>query len=280
MPVSGFARQKAALISAAFFFVAVVMTGCAGPDAFGGSRRAVEDWGLLRGFVPIKVSSATLPLLVLARGTSAEELHVYIEGDGAAWATAFHPPRDPTPEQPVGLALAANDPAAVVAYLGRPCQYLDAAELKACPPRYWTSHRFAPEVVATYQATLDVLKERFGTRRIRLFGYSGGGVLAALLAGKRDDVEKLVTIAAPVSVAEWTAWHGITPLTGSLDPATEPLAPLPPALHFVGSADRVVPPGVVAGFAASSGGTLRLVPEFDHQCCWSRDWRRLLEETR
>jgi pimeloyl-ACP methyl ester carboxylesterase len=221
-----------------------------------------------------------LPLLVLARGTSAEELHVYIEGDGAAWATAYHPPRDPTPEHPAALALAANDPAALVVYLGRPCQYLDAVALKTCPPRYWTTHRFAPEVLAAYQEALGLLKERFGVRRIRLFGYSGGGVLATLLAGKRDDVEKLVTIAAPVSVAEWIAWHGITPLTGSLDPASEPLVSLPPALHFVGSADRVVPPGVVAGFAARSGGMLRLVPEFDHQCCWSRDWRRLLEETR
>jgi len=278
--VTGLARQKAALTSAAFFFVAALMVGCAGPDAFGGSRRAVEEWSLPRGFAPIKVSSTTLPLLVLARGNSAAVLHVYIEGDGAAWVTAFHPPRDPTPERPVALALAANDPAPLVVYLGRPCQYLDAAALNTCPAKYWTSHRFAPEVLAAYQETLTALKDRFGAQRIRLFGYSGGGVLATLLAGKRTDVEKLITLAAPVAVAEWTAWHDISPLSGSLDPASEPMGQLPPALHFVGGADKVTPPGVVAHFAARSGGVLRVVPEFDHQCCWSRDWQRLLEETR
>lgn len=280
MDIAGLARKKAALTGAAFFFMAALIAGCAGPDAFGGSRQAVEEWSRPRGFAAITVSPTAMPLLVLARGTSAEVLHVYIEGDGAAWATPYHPPRDPTPGQPVALALAASDPAAVVVYLGRPCQYLDAVTLNACSARYWTSHRFAPEVVAAYQEILQTLKVHFGARRIRLFGYSGGGVLATLLAQRRDDVEKLITVAAPVSVAEWVAWHGVTPLDGSLDPAGEPMAQLHRAIHFVGGADTVTPPAVLARFAKRSGGYLRVVPEFDHQCCWSRDWRRLLEETK
>ncbi len=217
---------------------------------------------------------------MLGRGVNAEVLHVYIEGDGAAWSSPYHPPRDPTPRAPVALGMAAKDAAAAVVYLGRPCQYLEAEALRGCPEKYWTSHRFAPEVLTAYQQALDQLKLRFNARQLRLYGYSGGGVLATLLAVRRNDVVQLVTVAAPVAVAKWTSWHAVTSLHGSLDPAQESLDHLPPAIHFVGGRDGVTPPAVVAGFATQSGGQLRVEPEFDHQCCWSRDWQRLLEEAR
>lgn len=286
MILAGFAVAKAALKGAAFLFVVAIVTGvpgCASVDRFGGSRQAVVDWGRERGFEAAHVVLGGFRLLSMQRrdpSRRTEVLTVYIEGDGAAWQTPFHPPRDPTPLQPTALALAAADPAPAVAYLGRPCQYLDAAELAACSPEYWTNSRFAPEVVTAYMAFLDRLKETSGARTLRLVGYSGGGVLATLLAARRSDVERLITVASPLAVAEWTAWHQATPLSGSLDPAADlklPL-PLPPATHFVGGRDGVVPPQVVAPFAARSGGRLRTVPEFDHQCCWSRDWPRLLEE--
>ncbi|MDP1733410.1 MAG: alpha/beta hydrolase [Sulfuritalea sp.] len=297
--MAGFVVEKAALKGAAFLFrllragegihrllvvsVLVGLSGCASVDRFGGSRQAVVEWGRQQGFEASHLRLDGFRLLSLQRSDASrrsEILNVYIEGDGAAWQTPFHPPRDPTPLQPTALALAAADPAPAVAYLGRPCQYLDAAELAACSPEYWTNSRFAPEVVAAYMAFLDRLKETSGARSLRLVGYSGGGVLATLLAVRRNDVERLVTVASPLAVAEWTAWHQATPLPGSLDPAADVKRPLPPATHFVGGRDSVVPPQVVAPFAARSGGRLREVPEFDHQCCWSRDWPRLLEEVK
>jgi len=267
-------RIQAALTSAAFLFAAT-LAGCAGPDGFGGSRQAVEEWAQPRGFVTVPAGTPDLPMLALARGKTAAVLHVYIEGDGAAWPSPLHPPRDPTPDRPVALALAARDPAAAVVYLGRPCQFPTAGETRDCPVKYWTSHRFAADVVEAYGQTLDALKTRSGAGQLRLFGYSGGGVLATLLAMSRTDVVQLVTIAAPVSVAEWTSWHQVTPLTGSLDPG-EQGGSLPRAVHFVGGKDTIVPPQVVRGFADRSGGRLRIVEDFDHQCCWSRDWARLL----
>lgn len=270
--------MRAALTSAAFFFL-LVLAGCAGPDGFGGSRQAVEDWSRPQGFTATQAGNPELPLLALVRGDVSEILHVYIEGDGAAWLSPYHPPRDPTPAKPIALALAAQDPAVAVAYLGRPCQYLDAASLSACPVDYWTSHRFAPEVVESYQQALDALKAHHGSHRLRLFGYSGGGTLAMLLGQGRGDVDRIVTVAAPVSVAEWAAWHRVSPLRGSLDPATI-VGRFPPTIHFVGMRDDIVPAGVVEPFAARSGGRLIRAPEFDHECCWSRDWRRLLEEIR
>ena len=133
--------------------------------------------------------------------------------------------------------------------------------------KYWTSHRFAPEVVEAYRQTLDILKARTGAAQLRLFGYSGGGVIATLLAMSRTDVVQLVTIAAPLSVAEWTSWHQVTPMAESLDPGMQG-GSVPRAVHFVGGKDAIVPPEVVKGFAQRSGGRLRIVEDFDHQCCW------------
>lgn len=297
--MTGFFVGKAALKGAAFLcrriyaadgirriiFLALVagISACAGIDRFGGSRQAVVDWGRERGFAVIQAPSSGFRLLAMQRRDAARSmavLNVYIEGDGAAWPSSWHPPHDPTPLEPVALALAAADPAPAVAYLGRPCQYLGAAELAGCAPAYWTGSRFAPEVVASYMALLDRLKAESGVRRLRLFGYSGGGVLATLLAARRDDVEQLVTVAAPLAVAEWTAMHQLTPLAASLDPMVEARGRLPPATHFVGGRDEVVPERLIAAFAARNGGRLQVVPEFDHRCCWSRDWRRLLEEVK
>lgn len=278
-----FALGRAALKGAAFFFGVALLTGiqgCASVDRFGGSRQAVIDWGRERGFDAQHVLLKRFRLLALQRIDRSRPdgvLDVYIEGDGAAWPTSFHPPRDPTPTDPVALAMAAADPAPAVLYLGRPCQYLEAAELAVCSPDYWTNSRFAPEVVTAYMAFLDRYKESSGATRLRLFGYSGGGVLATLLAARRTDVVQLVTVAAPLAVAEWTAWHKVTPLLGSIDPAMAVQGQLPPATHFVGGRDSVVPPRLVAIFAARTGGNLHEVPDFDHQCCWSRDWRQLLE---
>lgn len=276
--------KKAAPSGAAFLFAVAVLAGlaaCAGTDRFGGSRQAVIDWGRERGFEANHVLLRRFRLLSLERRDAAQAaavLHVYIEGDGAAWPSPFHPPRDPTPTEPVALAMAAADPAPAVAYLGRPCQYLDAGELASCSQDYWTGSRFAPEVVTAYMAFLDRLKGASGAQRLRLIGYSGGGVIATLLAAKRSDVERLVTVAAPLAVAEWTASHRVTPLIGSLDPAMLVDAKLPVATHFVGASDEVVPARIVAAFAERNGGRLREVPGFDHVCCWSREWPRLLEE--
>lgn len=221
------------------------------------------------------IATGSFVLFALRRGAGAQ-LTIYIEGDGAPWPSVFQPPRDPTPTKPVALALAARDPAPAVAYLGRPCQYLDDAGRDGCAVAWWSGRRFAPVVVSAMDAAVDRLKQRAGAQRIRLIGYSGGGAIAVLLAMRRDDVSRLVTVAAPLALGEWTAWHGLTPLEEALDPLVQP-APRPVgAMHFAGGRDAVVPPGIVESFVRRQGGRLETIADFDHDCCWVRDWPALL----
>lgn len=274
--LAGGAPIKAALLGAAFLFAG--MSGCSTSGSFRDAHK-ITVWAKERGFSKTSLSAGQFRVAVFSRTPSraSDILTIYIEGDGAAWATPYHPPLDPTPTNPVSLALAAADSAAVVVYLGRPCQYLDDEALRGCDNAYWTERRFAPEVIEAYDTALSQLKLAFGAKRIRLFGYSGGGVLATLLAARRDDVDDLVTIAAPLALGAWVAWHDASPLTGSLDPAElGDNARLPRSMHFAGGSDKTVPSAIVEGFVRRKGGRIEILPGFDHECCWVRDWVTLL----
>jgi dienelactone hydrolase len=205
-----------------------------------------------------------------------ERLTIYIEGDGLAWITASQPSRDPTPLDPLALRLALAQPEGAAAYLGRPCQYVDA-EVSHCSPRYWTDARFAPEVIGATNAAIDVLKQRAGARRLTLVGYSGGGAVAALVAGRRSDVERLITVAGNLNPAAWAAAHGLAPLRDSLNPADNVSALQGIAQwHLVGGKDDNITPELTRSFAAlfaeRARPTVIVESEFDHRCCWVEQW--------
>ncbi len=242
------------------------------------SVESIQTKAAKLGFSAVDVESDTFRLAAFVRGSTGDTMDVYIEGDGAAWITPYHPPRDPTPAYPVSLALAGVDPVQKVAYLGRPCQYLSKDDLKRCDVAYWTGKRFSPEVIAAYDTAVSRLMQMMGVRRIRLIGYSGGGVIATLLAGGRDDVDGLMTVAAPLSVSTWVDWHHASPLAGSLDPA-ESTGLIPASIHFAGGRDNVVPVSVVKAFVNRRGGRMEVVSDFDHECCWVRDWGKLLSRS-
>lgn len=203
-------------------------------------------------------------------------LTVYIEGDGLAWLGSTRASPDPTPVEPVGLQVALQD-AQPAAWLARPCQYQPAAP--ACEPRWWTSHRFAPDVVAAMNTGLDALKRHTGAQDLFLVGYSGGGALAVLLADRRSDVVGLATLAGNLDTDEWTRRLGLARLSGSLNPAhmAQRVAHIP-QIHFVGDRDTVMPPEVAMAYEARSRQTpsrLQRVPGADHACCWSEHWPEL-----
>jgi hypothetical protein len=207
---------------------------------------------------------------------SGEMLTVYVEGDGLAWLANNIPSTNPTPVQALGLRLALAQPVGNAAYLARPCQY-ESGAARNCAQRYWTGQRFATEVIDASDRAISELKQRFGASRLTLVGYSGGASVAALVAARRKDVEKLVTVAGNLDHQAWTVWHRVSPLAGSLNPADyrDTLASIP-QWHFVGENDKTTPPVLVreftAGFEYSRVVTL---PGYDHVCCWAENWKAL-----
>ncbi len=210
-----------------------------------------------------------------------QTLAIYIGGDGAAWPSPTQPPVDPTPRVPRTFELAVRDPSPNSVYIARPCQFLDAESLAQCSPDYWFMARYAPEVVASMDLMVDYFVRTTRSEQVRLFGYSGGGVIAALVAANRDDVAEIVTVAANLDHEAWTTFHGISRLRDSLNAASvaAELAAVP-QVHFVGADDTNVPVVVAEAYLARMPDDalteIVVVDGMAHNCCWVDVWPDLL----
>lgn len=261
---------------------ACLVAGCASLPSPGERSALADDLAARQGWVARNVAAGKFALRTYAPQTftPAETLTVYLEGDGFAWVTSTQPSLDPTPRNPLALRLALAQPTGNVAYLARPCQYVDA-ERTGCATRYWTTQRFAPEVVVASEIAIDDLKQRSGASKLVLVGYSGGAAVAALLASRRDDVIRLVTVAGNLDHRAWSRYHHVSNLDGSLNPADEArrVASLAQT-HFLGGRDRVIPPVLAKkwppGFIGNDGDNLFVIPEFNHDCCWPERWANLI----
>lgn len=228
------------------------------------------------------VDTGKFELVGFRRFTGASEtVSVYIEGDGLAFLSTNVVSLDPTPRDPISLRLAALDPSPDVAYIARPCHYQSRPLPKSCDYAYWTNARFAPEVVQETNRAVDAVVKASGAKRVRLFGYSGGGVLAALVAESRSDVASLVTFASPLDHGEWTTRKKFTALDKSFNPING-VAQLKgvPQFHFWGEDDDVVPLSAIQSFVTKSiaaGGQPEIirVPDVAHRCCWQSHWPEL-----
>ena len=227
-----------------------------------------------KGWTSFEVVAGTRILAAASKDASptGDLLTVVIEGDGNAHDRKGQPSADPTPRDPLGFRIAQAWPQGPVAWLGRPCQYVKDP---ACTPSDWTTGRYSQSAVAASSLAIDDLKRRSRATRLRLVGWSGGGTMAALVAAQRTDVAVLVTLAAPLDLAAWADWHGASPLSGSLDPATVTLPAEVNQVHVLGRFDQVVPPALGEAAASRMGGTVLVWPE-KHTCCWAKRTDRLL----
>lgn len=243
----------------------------------------VMQEGKAAGFAPVSFGSAP-PLTGLLRAQAMPStpayLWVVIEGDGRAWLNMREPSMDPTPVDPVGWRLAKDVSQKTVLYLPRPCQYLNSDELDACSVTDWTDGRFAEKWVQRLNAAVDQAKRMSSARQIVLAGYSGGGVMAALVAARRDDVALLMTVASPLDHAAWTTHHKVTSLHASLSVVAvqQELARLP-QLHVVGADDKVVPPFLMQDFLrrypSDTPAELVTLPGIDHRMRTPIDLNRI-----
>lgn len=208
-------------------------------------------------------------------------LTIYLEGDGLAWISRTTPSDDPTPINPVGLKLALAQPDGQVAYLARPCQYTNEVSPR-CRQAYWTSARFSEEVIAAVDNAISQLAQQFQASKLTLVGYSGGGAVAALVAARRHDVDRLLTVAGNLDIVQWTSITRSSPLSNSLNPA-DAAGELQQVRqwHFSGGDDAIVPLAVTRSYAdrfpLSNRPGIDTIAGYGHQCCWVDNWPSLLQ---
>ncbi len=181
-------------------------------------------------------------------------LTVLLEGDGFGFVSKYQPSLDPTPIRQTVISLLPADGRRDVAYLARPCQFA-GPEPRNCNPLLWTAARYSERVIDSMSQALSLLASEARAKHIRLIGYSGGGVVAALLAVRRDDVTSLVTIAAPLDVAAFVAYHHVPPMQGSLNPRDDAARLARVAqIHYAGGRDETVPPVILDGYMDALAG--------------------------
>ncbi len=208
-------------------------------------------------------------------------LHVYIEGDGRAWLSRSRASRNPSPKNPVALQLAAKDSTENVMYIARPCQYVSFKKNPQCEFPYWTHKRFAPEIIDSVSAVIDIGKKRARAKRLDIIGFSGGGAVAVLAAARRRDVGSLRTVAGNLDHQAWTQHHKVDALNGSLNAAdvAKSVAHIP-QIHYVGSQDEIVGEYVAESFRSKAGRDncirIQTVPRVTHSKGWEKVWYKLL----
>ncbi len=231
------------------------------------------------GLSPLTVAAPPFSLKGYARiSRPREPIVVYIEGDGLAWISRSTKSPDPTPTDPTGLRLAALDPSPNVVYLARPCQYLDLEKPPCRSRNYWTSHRFAPEVIAGFDRALQSLAPSGGG--FHLVGFSGGAAVAILTAVRRTDVLTLRSVAGNLDHALLNRLHDVSPMPESLNPVdvAARLTALP-QLHLIGGRDAVIEPAILQSYRRHAGDERcidhQTIPNAGHTTGWSDVWPRL-----
>jgi len=214
--------------------------------------------------------------------------NVYIEGDSFPWGRT--PPTGDiftvaSPANPVALHLSSRDKSKNLIYLARPCQYNSDPEVAGCDDDdgdYWLGKRFSPEVIDSYMIVLDEISARYGISGFNLVGYGGGANIAAILAGNRDDILSLRTVAGnlnPDLVAHLHEGQSVPEALSAADIAPR-LADLPQH-HFVGAVDEEIPPAVYHSFRQAMGPTnclhYTVIEDADHERGWVEKWPALLQ---
>ena len=217
-------RPLASMHSARYLFlifITAVMTACATP------AQRMDDTATRLGYTRTTATGPVFPEVIYAHNLSSggRILHVYLGGDGSPWQHRYWGSRDPTPRNPVMLKLMALYYAPSI-YLSRPC-YDGYAKQAPCNPLLWTQARYSSRVVNNMAVVLRKWMKSGNFKGAMLFGYSGGGALAMLLAQHVPETRGVVTIAGNLDTDAWADYHGYSPLTDSRNLAAAPPWRLP-----------------------------------------------------
>ena len=149
---------RATVYSVALFLAgALFLSGCASVALLQTREERADTMARKAGWIRENFTAGRFTLRAYRPRIVANSntLAIYIEGDGVPWKTPTIRSFDPTPDNTITLQLALQDQTPNRLYLARPCQFLAPRELAACNPAYWTSHRYAPEIVAALNDAIE-----------------------------------------------------------------------------------------------------------------------------
>ncbi|MDR2901736.1 MAG: hypothetical protein LBU87_01320 [Lactobacillales bacterium] len=190
-----------------------------------------------------------------------KDIKVYIEDDGISLTA--QEAENPTPQNTFLRKIAADDPYANVAYIARPCQYIQAG---SCSKADWDQGRYSDKVIKSMEQSLWAMMKKAKAERAVLIGYGGGAQIAGMIAVRNPGkIKTVVTIAGILDHRAWTQYHNAPALSKSLnlkDKKTQ-FSKIDQK-HFAGGRDEVVPPALIQEFVVDDT-TIIVIPKATHE---------------
>jgi len=273
--ISWFITDLAICFLKRVFWLFLLLQACATPSEQFHSTAA--DYHFSSTIINTSKFSHRLYINKAALANQNMRLHVYLDGDGTPWYRKKWIAKDPTSRNPLILDLMSMDDQPAI-LLGRPC-YHNIDHKKSCHSKWWTSHRYAAEVVNSMVTALRYWLQDKAYQKLVLIGYSGGGSLAVLMAPYLEQVDVVVTLAANLDVAAWSYFHGYQTLSDSLDPADNPPLPISVCqLHIAGGRDAIVPPFIIEKYVEKqTHADFMVIPGVKHNGNWTKFWPDILK---
>ncbi len=193
--------------------------------------------------------------------TTNGDMKIYIEGDGSSFNSRGYPTSDPTPRGTFLRKKAFEDDAPNVIYLARPCQFVNDFK---CKQVYWTTGRFAPEVIVS---TADAIKKIAKDKNVELIGFSGGSQVAGLVSVMHPEihVQKIVNYAPNLDHVAWTDEKNLYPLSDSLSLTNYQDKYLSfNQINYIAEEDSVIPMNVTINFLKNDPSKYRIIENVGH----------------
>ena len=207
-----------------------------------------------------------------------KNLRVYIESDGKAFVTKRSPSLNPTPTSYFLINLIGEDDSSNILYVARPCQYQVSNQGFCSTNKYWTTNRFAPEVIQN----MNEILANFSDYKIEIIGYSGGGQIAKHLTLLNKNIINLRTIAGNIDQEEFAKIHNVPQLNDDWSEADLSRISKVAQIHFVGDDDEVVPIIIAQKYLQKltnkNCSKITQVKKVSHLEGWKVRWKELLEE--
>ena len=195
-----------------------------------------------------------------------KKLRIYI--DGNAHTTGLTTKR-PQMYADVAMQLAQKDTFPSIAYLGRPCYFI---EQDVCKPIVWEEGKYAPEVVDEMKDVIQSWQKKYNLKEIEFVGYDGGAAFALSLPTRLTNVKvtRVVTIAGILDTKTDAMYRDEDIMLDSVNPANELyLLSGIPQIHYVGGKDKVVPMVFTQNFVKKLPNPvsvqIKRVPNADHE---------------
>lgn len=267
-----------------FVLLGLFISSCSSSSGVGMRRNKAFNIAKNANFEKRLIKTSHFVLTAYSKISSPNQpVNIYIEGDGRAWVSKRRVSPNPTPKNPVSLKLASIDASPNVIYIARPCQYTDFDTDKWCDIQYWTSKRFAPEVISSFDEAIDYFKQKHDLGKINLIGFSGGANVAVLVASKRNDIKTIRTVAGNLDHKYLNNYHNVSPQYGSLN-AIDVAKKVKniPQNHFYGNKDKVIPFDMADKFISEMGqkncAQSIEVKRASHGQNWEEKWFRLYQK--